>query len=495
MPRDLISQPLCRADQLGACIPDDPHAVSACLPLWGHNIGYEEGDLFVVDKLQAAYPRFHFHPIVQKLCDEFLNEHGHRGLPFASERCADRAVEYVRNGGCEDIKRVPFDGQSAYGVVVPAEEFPLLKQYWQHAGENVSSRVAEQILACIPATATETEARTTARQRVADVAGAAASDVFLFPSGMAAIACAWRTVSAIRQGRTCQFGFPYVDTLKIQQRFSSGTCEFLPAGSDADIERLEQWCHTQPPAAVFCEVPTNPLLETPDLPRLRKIADQHDILLVVDDTLAACGNLNVLRYADLLATSLTKYFSGYGNVLAGSLVVNPQARNANELSSAIGDDFEETLGDSDVAVLAANSKDHVERTATINDNALLLVEHLLQHPAVESVFHPSVARRNYDQLKSPNGGYGGLLSIVLRDAESSTPKVFDALEVCKGPNLGTNFTLCCPYTLLAHYDELDFAESCGVSRWLLRISVGVEPINDLLARFDRALLHGTCHAD
>ena len=222
---------------------------------------------------------------------------------------------------------------------------------------------------------------------------------------------------------------------------------------------------------------------------------QHDILLVVDDTLAACGNLNVLRYADLLATSLTKYFSGYGNVLAGSLVVNPQARNANELGSAIGDDFEETLGDSDVAVLAANSKDHVERTATINDNALLLVEHLLQHPAVESVFHPSVARRNYDQLKSPNGGYGGLLSIVLRDAESSTPKVFDALEVCKGPNLGTNFTLCCPYTLLAHYDELDFAESCGVSRWLLRISVGVEPINDLLARFDRALLHGTCHAD
>lgn len=491
MPRDLLAQPLFRADHLGACIPDDRHAVSACLPLWAHNIGYEEGDLFVVEKLQAAYPRFHFHPLVQKVCDDSLNSDGHKGLPFASERCARRAVEYVRNSGASDARLVPFEGQSAYGVVVLAGDFPLLKQYWQHAGENVSSRVAEQILAGTRTTATETEARTTVRQRVASIAAAAVSDVFLFPSGMAAIAGAWRAVSAIRGGRTCQFGFPYVDTLKIQQRFVTDNCEFLPIGGDGDIEKLEKLCHRQPPAAVFCEVPTNPLLETPDLPRLRKIADQHDILLVVDDTLAACGNLSVLGYADLVATSLTKYFSGYGNVLAGSLVVNAQGSHSDRLRKAISDNFEETLSDSDVAVLAGNAKNHVQRTAVINDNAMLLVQYLLQHTAVESVFHPSVSRGNYDQLKSASGGYGGLLSIVLKDADVSTPTVFDALEVCKGPNLGTNFTLCCPYTLLAHYDELDFAESCGVSRWLLRISVGTEPIDDLIGRFDRALSHGT----
>jgi cystathionine gamma-synthase len=491
MPRDLIAQPLFRADHLGAPIPDEVHAVSACLPLWEHNIGYEEGDPLVVNKLQAAYPRFHFHPIVQRLCNESLNKDGHQGLPFASKRSAQRAVDYVRNHGGFDIELIPFERQLACGVVVPTENFPLLKQYWQHAGENVSSRVAEQILSGVPANTTETTARSTVRRSIADLTGAAASDVFLFPSGMAAIACAWRTVTTVRYGLTCQFGFPYVDTLKIQQRFPDASCDFLPIGGAADIDKLEQLCQTQPPAAVFCEIPTNPLLETPDLPRIRSIADQHDILLVVDDTLAACGNLNVLCYADLLATSLTKYFSGYGNVLAGSLVVNPQAMKSGELRRAISDDFEETLSDADVAVLAANSKDHVERTAIINDNAMLLVQHLLKHPAVESVFHPSVARRNYDKLKSAKGGYGGLLSIVLKDAEKSTPKVFDALAVCKGPNLGTRFTLCCPYTLLAHYDELDFAESCGVSRWLLRISVGTEPIDDLIARFDHGLSHGT----
>jgi cystathionine gamma-synthase len=78
---------------------------------------------------------------------------------------------------------------------------------------------------------------------------------------------------------------------------------------------------------------------------------------------------------------------------------------------------------------------------------------------------------------------------VLTDAAIATPRMFDALEVCKGPNLGTHFTLCCPYTILAHYTELDFAERCGVSRWLLRISVGTESIDELERRFQSALSH------
>ena len=405
MPRDLLAHPLFRADHLGARIPDDLHAVSASLPLWEHNIGYEEGDPFVLEKLQAAYPRFCFHPIVQTLCDKLLNKDDRRGLPFASTRCANRAVEYVRNAGGGLARLVPLDGQSACGVVVANEDFPLLKQYWQHAGENVSSRVAERILAGTPALATETEARTSVRQRIAELTNAAFHNVLLFPSGMAAIARAWRAVSAIRPGRTCQFGFPYVDTLKIQQRFPAASCEFLPVGNDADIARLELLCQTSPPVAVFCEVPTNPLLETPDLQRLRRIADQYDILLVVDDTLAACGNLQVLPYADLLVTSLTKYFSGYGNVLAGSLVINPQAKQSEILRQAIDSDFEETLSDPDVEVLAANSLDLAERTAAINRNAKLVVEYLLNHPAVASVFHPSITRSNYDSLKSAAGGH------------------------------------------------------------------------------------------
>jgi cystathionine gamma-synthase len=61
------------------------------------------------------------------------------------------------------------------------------------------------------------------------------------------------------------------------------------------------------------------------------------------------------------------------------------------------------------------------------------------------------------------------------------------LRFSKGPNLGTYFSLCCPFTLLAHFDELDWAEHCGVSRYLLRFSVGLEPATDLIDRVREAL--------
>lgn len=65
--------------------------------------------------------------------------------------------------------------------------------------------------------------------------------------------------------------------------------------------------------------------------------------------------------------------------------------------------------------------------------------------------------------------------------------MFDALETAKGPSLGTNFTLCCPYTLLAHYGELEWAGQFGVDSHLIRISVGLEETEELVGVFERAL--------
>jgi cystathionine gamma-synthase len=85
-----------------------------------------------------------------------------------------------------------------------------------------------------------------------------------------------------------------------------------------------------------------------------------------------------------------------------------------------------------------------------------------------------------------DGGHGCLLSFVLKDRESA-PRVYDAMQFSKGPSLGTNFTLVCPYTLLAHYDELDWAARCGVDRTLLRVSVGLEPADIIIERMKQAL--------
>lgn len=482
MSLDLLSHPRWLTDDLGLPMPDDPHAVSACLPLWRHNVGYEEGDATVLDALQAAYPRFRFHPKILELCSQQLDRDDSKGLPFASEQAAQRAIAYVTASG-GTVDRTAIIGGDAIGVIVPDDSFPLLKQYWQHAGENLSSRSAELLLNGKAATCTEISERKLCRERVAALHATIVDHVFLFPSGMAAIACAWRIIQQVSSGPTCQFGFPYVDTLKIQQRFPNSQHAFYPVGNEAELKQLAIQCRSSPPVAVFCEVPTNPLLGTPDLPGLRQLADQYDFLLVVDDTLGACQNLNVEPFADLIVTSLTKYFSGYGNVLAGSLVVPTEGRRHGELATAISDEFEETLADCDARVLAKNSADLDVRISRINDNANQLAEFLTHQPAVASVFYPSQDSRSYEAIRRPGGGYGGLLSVVLKDPQSTTTAVFDALRVCKGPNLGTNFTLCCPYTILAHYDELPFAETCGVSRWLLRISVGMEPIEDLKQRF------------
>ena len=388
MPVDLLKSARWQATDLGLPMPDEVHAVSACLPTWDHNIGYEEADPTVISALQAAYPRFCLHPLITELCGKSIDSNEFAGLPFASHKAAERALNYVQFYGVREAKLAPLPKQSACGVAVPRTQFGLLKQYWQHAGENVSSRVAELILQGKSANCCPTAARSAVKSKVAQLQNAGDHDVFLFPSGMAAIACAYRTVQRHQSGSTCQFGFPYVDTLKLQERLPNAKRSFFPIGSDNDLAELQRQCLSSPPVAVFCEVPTNPLLVIPDIRRLRELADEFGFLLIIDDTLGACCNLNVLPFADLAVTSLTKFFSGYGNVLAGSLVVNPEGRHSEKLRNLISGDFEELLADCDVEVLHRNSQDLHQRMAAINSNAGQLVQFLRQHSAIDQVFYP-----------------------------------------------------------------------------------------------------------
>lgn len=482
-PRELLTQPCWQAVDLGLPMPDSPHAVSACLPLWDHNIRYEEADAAVVERLQAAYPRFCLHPLVRQLIAREVGTGG-PGLVFPSVRSAERAARHVcARGGAVTGQRTLPDG-SATLVTTSPDDFPKLREYWQHAGEIVSSRAAECLLAGQPVSITETAARSLVRQRVAHFGGCRERDVWLFPSGMAAIAGVWRAIRRLNPTLpTAQFGFPYVDTLKIQQRFAPARHLFYPRGDAGDLDALEWQLRETPIGALFCEVPTNPLLTRPDLTALRDLADRYGFYLVVDDTLSAIVNENVLPWSDVCVTSLTKYFSGQGDVLAGSARLNDRLDTAPRLRSAIEAEFEELLCDADCAVLEANSRDVRARVLAINQTAEGLVNRLCEHPLVDRVYYP--------EPSDGAVGRGGLFSLLLRDAPRTTPVVFDHLRLCKGPNLGTRFTLCCPYTILAHYTELEAVEQAGVSRWLLRVSVGLEPLDDLWDRFREAFDAGS----
>lgn len=114
-----------------------------------------------------------------------------------------------------------------------------------------------------------------------------------------------------------EHSFPYTDTLKILQKFGPG-CYFFGLGEDKDIDDLEtKLKEGERILALFCEVPSNPLLKTPDLKRLRQLADDYDFLIVVDETIGNFCNVSVLPYADMVVSSLTKIFSGDCNVMGG----------------------------------------------------------------------------------------------------------------------------------------------------------------------------------
>ncbi len=501
-----------RGEDLGQPIPEERHAVSVCLPRWRDNVGYEEGDPAVVSAMQCGYPRFFFHPDTARLfakCERQVARPGECAMAFPSERVARRCAEYVSRETGSAVRVAACFDDRVHAVVMPIAVRDTAKMFWQHAGEIVPSRQAVALLDVVDASRIQVAEKTEAvgcethsprcakrllRERVAALQGCSAEDVYLFPSGMAAIFMGYRLFQRLRpEARSVQFGFPYVDNLKVQQQLSrirpaENAVLFFPHGSESDVAEVAQLAAAERLLGLFVELPGNPLLGSPNVSALSELSLRNDFPMLIDDTLGACVNLNTLPVADAVATSLTKYFSGGGNVLAGSLVLNRERPYYERLKSLLAEEYEDIFYDEDAIVLERNSRDAAQRMPQINHNAARLCEFLAQRPEVADVFYPArTDRANYEQHLRSGGGYGGLFSVVLRDPAAKTERFYDTLQIAKGPNLGTNFTLCCPFTLLAHYRELDFAESCGISRHLIRVSVGLEDSDWQIERFAEAL--------
>ncbi|REJ73631.1 MAG: PLP-dependent transferase [Planctomycetota bacterium] len=486
----LLREPLWRPDDLGTPIPDSPHAVSACLPTWADNIGYEEQDTRVISRLTTGYPRFVYNQLCRRLfaeCERRIARDGEKCLVFPAESAARRCVEFVRRRSkhTAEVHEIPEFG--VWAARFPVEAAGAAKAFWQHSGIGISSRQAAAILEGRRA-GDAFDAQQAIRTRVANCMHVDPAHVWLFPTGMAAMFSLQRVLQRRRpEFRSVQFGFPYVDSLKILESFGAGV-HFFPRGDRSDLEQLSAHVESEELCAIYTELPANPLLTSPDLTALSPLAREADCPLVVDDTVASCVNVDVLDVADVVWSSLTKFFSGVGDVTGGGVVINPDSPHAGEIARLMQDDWEDTLWPEDVAVLEQNSRDFPQRVHTINRNAEALADMLHEHPRVAAVHYPKYSTpENYAPHLRSDGGYGGLLSLELIDPERNAPRFYDALRVCKGPNLGMNYTLACPFTILAHYGELDFAERCGVSRWLIRVSVGMEPAEQLIARFADAL--------
>ena len=475
MTHPLHAHPLCHAEDLGSPIPASIHAVSVCLPTWADVIGYEEKEPRVIHRMKSGYPRFFLKPLIEQVRRELSAEAGIEVLPFSDEKAALECAS-LTGGMAREAKGI-------WAAFFTEGALPVARAYWQHAGRILSSRAAEDWLASREIAPPNPSLEKELRERLAGWSGAAAEAISLHPSGMAAIYAAFQAVTSRRPGkRTVMFGFPYTDTLKILQKYGSGV-EFFTRGDKADLLRLEGLLEHEEIAGIFCEVPSNPLLQTPDLPMLAKLAHRRGVPVVVDETIGTSFNVDVVPHADLVATSLTKAVSGEGDVMAGALTFCSQLPGLARLDLLTGGIYAR-----DLEVLEKNSRDFPERISACNENALALARFLDAHPAVEAVWHPGLEPSpTYEALRKPHGGYGAVLSFLPKDARDNTPKVFERLAVSRGISLGTPYTLVSPYVQLAHYHELDWARSCGIDPYLLRVAVGTENPDDLIERFQTAL--------
>lgn len=488
----LLKHPVSRADQLGERLPNSIHAVSVALPCWQDVVDYEEKAERISQRLTTGYPRFVIHPLVAELASRVTG--GKKpSLPFPSERVAHRCAEFVRRRSGTSAEVVP--GNQVHAVSTTGEGERALRDFWQHTGLIVSSRQAEALFGGRGPRNDTREILSSLRKQVAGFYDCGEGDVFLTPTGMAAHYAALEAVKRRHPGQvTAQLGFPYVDTFKLQEKMGAGGILLH------DLEHIERELtqllqQQQELAACFCEIPGNPLLGSADLRRISPILRQQRVPLVADDVVATPHNIDLSGHADLVATSLTKFIAGSGDVMGGALICNPRSPLYGELKPLIAEAHEELLWGEDAQVLDRQARGFPERMNRHNQNGLFIAERLKQHPAVDKVWYPKWEfSEAYETVRRPNGGWGGLITFLPKNAEIAGPAIYDRLPVCKGPSLGTIFTLACPFTLLAHYTELPWAEACGVSRNLIRVSIGLEEPEELWGRFNRALT-GQAHLD
>ena len=479
--RNLLNDPCWQASDLGLPLPDAPHAVSVALPRWQDVIAYEENDPACRNALQTIYPRFGLHPLLRELVDEIASPEG-SAWPYSSEAAARAAAAHCQRKAPPGTTAV-IRTAGLWCLKADSQATQHARAFWQHTGLGATSRQVAIALKReqAPASKAGQEARRIVRERLAEIHGIDVARISLHTSGMAGLHAALTAVQALRPNRpTLQLGFPYVDVLKQPQVVFHGG-ELMQI---SNLPEVAQTLDQLQPAAVIVELPSNPLLRCIDLPAVAELAHARGIPVIADDTIGTGINLQALPHVDLIFTSLTKSFAGRGDVMAGSLLVSPHSPWSDQLLERVKPLAE--LSDPDAIALEEASRDVRERVKQLDANCLALARHLDKHPAVERVLHPKDCA-NFQALMRPNAGHGCLLSFEVKGDEGQARRVYDGLKVNKGPSLGTSFTLACPYTQLAHYQELDWAAACGVPSHLLRVSVGLEEPVELWERFEQAL--------
>jgi cystathionine gamma-lyase len=307
-----------------------------------------------------------------------------------------------------------------------------------------------------------------------------------FASGLAAESC---ILSTLRPGDHIVAGDDlYGGTYRIFEKVARPlgiNITYVPA-RDVGLYAEAITPHTK---YIWAETPTNPLLTLVDISKVAQIAHDRNVRLVVDNTFASPYLQQPLDLgADVVVHSTTKYLNGHSDVIGGAIMTSDhelyeQLQFYQNAAGGVPGAFDSWLVLRGVKTLAIRMRQHCE-------NARVIAQFLKEHPRVTKVYYPGLEDHpDHTLARQQMHDFGGMVSFDIEGGLEAVKAVVKHFKVfALAESLGGIESLCCHPTTMTHASiPADVRESRGITDSLLRLSVGIEDVRDLIADLQQAL--------
>lgn len=305
-----------------------------------------------------------------------------------------------------------------------------------------------------------------------------------FSSGMAAISALFMRFAA--QGILC-LGDVYGGTKQLLTRQLPELGIKTFSLSQTDLDTVETAIQTHQPRLVYLESPSNPTLQLQDISGLAELAHANGALLAVDNTFATPINQCPIDLgADFTVQSATKYLGGHSDLTAGVL---SGCRLELEYINAWRKNLGQTIATEVAHKLSRSLLTLALRVERHNDNAQLIADYLDAHSKVRKTCYPGLASHSQHMLaKQQMSGFGGMVSFYIAGDGSMAERFIDLLKVFSiAPSLGGVESLATQPIYTSHYGlSEEILRQADVDGSLIRLSIGLEDINDLIDDLEQA---------
>ncbi|MEW5744638.1 MAG: aminotransferase class I/II-fold pyridoxal phosphate-dependent enzyme [Nitrospirota bacterium] len=239
---------------------------------------------------------------------------------------------------------------------------------------------------------------------------------------------------------------------------------------------------------IFTESPTNPYLRILDLPAIVTVAKKHNVMTVIDATLATPYNIKPLdRGVDIVIHSATKYLGGHNDLLAGvTLGKHDLLTDLYKMQRMIG----ATPGPLTCFLLERGLKTFAMRMEHHNRAGLAVARMLEAHPKIEKVWYPALeSHPDHTVAMEQMNGFGSVITFLLKGGDRETRRFIDALELFLiTPSLGGSESLVTQMSTMSFFDyPEDYRQAIGMVDNLVRLALGLEDVDDLIADLKQAL--------